>query len=267
MPLAGPPRASSSAWPAALPPIKRAELLRLLTESGHRRTGRSPPRRRCTSSGQPPGPRCPAEPVATDRLVRRQPGRSRPARPRGRSRRGRAGHGGSAGPRRPRPMAGRPADRDPAHRPAVRCCSRRRCTPRCGSTRPPRPTSPPCARAVRSCSTPASGRLTGADSGSRPAARPSRDLHRGPVRLLLHPDRDLAGRRVVVSAGGTREPLDPVRFLGNRSSGRQGYALASVAAARGAHVTVGAANVALPDPAGTHRPAGVHRGRAAQARC
>ncbi len=61
---------------------------------------------------------------------------------------------------------------------------------------------------------------------------------------------DLAGRRVVVSAGGTREYLDPVRFLGNRSSGRQGYALARTAAARGAEVTLIAANVALPDPAG-----------------
>ena len=56
--------------------------------------------------------------------------------------------------------------------------------------------------------------------------------------------------RVVVSAGGTREPLDPVRFLGNCSSGRQGYALARTAAARGAEVTLVAANVELPDPAG-----------------
>ena len=56
---------------------------------------------------------------------------------------------------------------------------------------------------------------------------------------------------MVVTAGGTREPLDPVRFLGNNSSGRQGYALATVAAARGAHVTLIAANCELPDPAGT----------------
>ena len=60
----------------------------------------------------------------------------------------------------------------------------------------------------------------------------------------------LAGRRVVVSAGGTREPLDPVRFLGNRSSGKQGYALAEVAASRGAQVTLISANVALPVPHG-----------------
>jgi phosphopantothenoylcysteine decarboxylase/phosphopantothenate--cysteine ligase len=55
---------------------------------------------------------------------------------------------------------------------------------------------------------------------------------------------------VVVTAGGTREPLDPVRFLGNRSSGKQGYAFAVTAAARGASVTLIAANSALPDPAG-----------------
>ena len=53
-----------------------------------------------------------------------------------------------------------------------------------------------------------------------------------------------------MSAGGTREYLDPVRFLGNRSSGLQGYALARTAAARGAEVTLVAANTALPDPAG-----------------
>ena len=61
---------------------------------------------------------------------------------------------------------------------------------------------------------------------------------------------DLAGRKVVVSAGGTREELDPVRFIGNWSSGRQGYALASAAALRGAAVTLISANSDLPDPAG-----------------
>jgi phosphopantothenoylcysteine decarboxylase / phosphopantothenate---cysteine ligase len=124
---------------------------------------------------------------------------------------------------------------------------------------------------------PASGRLTGADSGqgrlpepdeifavcrellsavSPPgaAATPpsgteiraesARDGGLGPTTVSL------AGRRVVVSAGGTREPLDPVRFLGNRSSGKQGYALAAVAAARGAEVTLVSANVELLVPAG-----------------
>jgi phosphopantothenoylcysteine decarboxylase / phosphopantothenate---cysteine ligase len=99
---------------------------------------------------------------------------------------------------------------------------------------------------------PAVGRLTGADSGIGRLPEPSEIfavartiLTRGPSAAL-----DLAGRHVVVSAGGTREPLDPVRFLGNRSSGRQGYALARTALARGAEVTLIAANTALSDPAG-----------------
>ena len=93
---------------------------------------------------------------------------------------------------------------------------------------------------------PAAGRLTGKDTGPGRLPEPAEiaDL----ARLLLErPDalpRDLAGRRVVVSAGGTREALDPVRFLGNRSSGRQGYALARVAAQRGAVVTLIAAHTA-----------------------
>ena len=96
------------------------------------------------------------------------------------------------------------------------------------------------------------GRLTGADTGRGRLPAPA-DVAALARLLLRHPGalpRDLAGRRVLVTAGGTREALDPVRFLGNRSSGRQGYALALVAAARGAEVTVVAANVALPDPAG-----------------
>ena len=99
---------------------------------------------------------------------------------------------------------------------------------------------------------PAVGRLTGEDTGR--GRLPGPDDVADLARLLLADPgalpRDLAGRRVLVTAGGTREELDPVRFLGNRSSGRQGYALALVAAARGAEVTVVAANVALPDPTG-----------------
>lgn len=100
---------------------------------------------------------------------------------------------------------------------------------------------------------PAEGRLTGADTGKGRLPDPaeifaiSQDAHsRGRV------DRDLEGRRVVVSAGGTREPLDPVRFLGNRSSGLQGYALARTAHSRGAEVTLIAANTNLSDPTGVH---------------
>jgi phosphopantothenoylcysteine decarboxylase/phosphopantothenate--cysteine ligase len=98
---------------------------------------------------------------------------------------------------------------------------------------------------------PAEGRLTGADTGKGRLPEPGEIfetclevLGRGLGGL------DLAGRHVVVSAGGTREYLDPVRFLGNRSSGLQGYALARAAVARGAQVTLVAANVSLPDPAG-----------------
>ncbi|WP_433284604.1 bifunctional phosphopantothenoylcysteine decarboxylase/phosphopantothenate--cysteine ligase CoaBC [Pseudonocardia sp. CA-142604] len=100
---------------------------------------------------------------------------------------------------------------------------------------------------------PASGRLTGKDSGAGRLPDPAEIAEF--ARLLLERGdalpRDLVGRRVVVSAGGTREALDPVRFLGNRSSGRQGYALARVAAQRGAAVTLVAAHTAdLGDPAG-----------------
>ena len=66
-------------------------------------------------------------------------------------------------------------------------------------------------------------------------------------------ERPWAGLRVLVTAGGTREPVDPVRFLGNRSSGRMGLALAEAAVARGAAVTLIAANVALPEPPGVRR--------------
>jgi phosphopantothenoylcysteine decarboxylase/phosphopantothenate--cysteine ligase len=100
---------------------------------------------------------------------------------------------------------------------------------------------------------PAVGRLTGADSGKGRLPDPA-EIAAVVQRLLRRGtslgSTDLAGRHVVVSAGGTREYLDPVRFLGNRSSGRQGYALAVTAAARGARVTLVAANTALPDPAG-----------------
>jgi phosphopantothenoylcysteine decarboxylase/phosphopantothenate--cysteine ligase len=99
---------------------------------------------------------------------------------------------------------------------------------------------------------PASGRLTGADTG--PGRLPEPEELFAVAQALLSRRGDfvvsLAGRRVVVSAGGTREELDPVRFLGNWSTGRQGYALARSATLRGAAVTVVAANVELPDPAG-----------------
>ena len=129
---------------------------------------------------------------------------------------------------------------------------------------------------------PASGQLTGADSGPgrmeepeviaraalraagvspRPAATPAPEPVADVVVLserrraneaarLPRGGVDLAGRRVVISAGGTREPLDPVRFLGNRSSGRQGVALASAALARGAEVVLVAAHLEVDPPEG-----------------
>jgi phosphopantothenoylcysteine decarboxylase / phosphopantothenate---cysteine ligase len=111
---------------------------------------------------------------------------------------------------------------------------------------------------------PASGRLTGADTGAGrlPEAEEITTLAQ---LLLARSDAlpyDLAGVKVLVTAGGTREPIDPVRFIGNRSSGKQGYAVARVMAQRGAEVTLIAGNTAgLIDPAGVEV---VHIGSAAQ---
>ncbi|MDI3386730.1 bifunctional phosphopantothenoylcysteine decarboxylase/phosphopantothenate--cysteine ligase CoaBC [Streptomyces sp. B-S-A8] len=116
---------------------------------------------------------------------------------------------------------------------------------------------------------PAVGRLTGVDTGKGRLPDPGEIYEVCRHVLTRHglargaAEADLAGRHVVVSAGGTREPLDPVRYLGNRSSGKQGYALARTAAARGARVTLIAANAALPDPAGVDV---VHVGTAVQLR-
>ena len=95
---------------------------------------------------------------------------------------------------------------------------------------------------------PAEGRLTGADSGKGRLPEPA-EIAAVCRTVLAGAPQDLVGRRVVVSAGGTREHLDPVRFLGNRSSGRQGYALARAAAARGGEVVL-VSSASLPAPAG-----------------
>ena len=104
---------------------------------------------------------------------------------------------------------------------------------------------------------PDSGRLTGPDTGPGRLPDPA-ELAAVATAALTDPSivrraaaRDLAGLRVVVSAGGTREHLDPVRFLGNRSSGLMGWALARAAVLRGAEVDLVAANVTLPAPPGT----------------
>ena len=101
---------------------------------------------------------------------------------------------------------------------------------------------------------PGVGRLTGSDSGAGRMEEP--DVIVAAALEALQPAtgitaaRDLSGTRIVITAGGTREPLDPVRFLGNRSSGKQGVRLAEAATARGASVVLIAANLEIPAPAG-----------------
>jgi phosphopantothenoylcysteine decarboxylase/phosphopantothenate--cysteine ligase len=99
---------------------------------------------------------------------------------------------------------------------------------------------------------PATGRLTGSDSG--PGRLPEPEVIFDAAMALVQGESDyqlpLAGRTVTISAGGTREPLDPVRFLGNRSSGKQGVALAVAARNAGATVRLLAAHMEVPPPAG-----------------
>jgi len=95
---------------------------------------------------------------------------------------------------------------------------------------------------------PATGRLTGADSGIGRLPETSEILSY--LATVIADIQDFLDKRVLVTAGGTREPIDPVRYIGNRSSGKQGYAIAQVALDRGAEVTILSANVNLPDPVG-----------------
>ena len=95
---------------------------------------------------------------------------------------------------------------------------------------------------------PASGRLTGADSGIGRLPETSEILSY--LASVISENQDLLGKRVLVTAGGTREAIDPVRYIGNRSSGKQGYAVAQAALDRGAQVVIISANVTLPAPIG-----------------
>ena len=94
-----------------------------------------------------------------------------------------------------------------------------------------------------------------AGAGALDAGAGALDAGAGALDTAAHdtPPRDLEGSRVLVTAGGTREPIDPVRYLGNRSSGKMGFALAEVAAARGAEVVLVAAPTSLPTPPGVQR--------------
>ena len=122
-----------------------------------------------------------------------------------------------------------------------------RCTPRCGSTRPPRRTSRRSAPG-RARAGPRAGRLTGGRGAGR-AARARGDRRPALARRKGGAGPDRPGTWCI-SDGGTREPLDPVRYLGNRSSGQQGFALAGAARERGALVTLVAANLTVPTAAG-----------------
>jgi len=95
---------------------------------------------------------------------------------------------------------------------------------------------------------PATGRLTGTDSGVGRLPETSEILSY--LATIIADTQDFLGKRVLITAGGTREAIDPVRYIGNRSSGKQGYAVAQVALDRGAEVTILSANVSLPDPPG-----------------
>ena len=96
---------------------------------------------------------------------------------------------------------------------------------------------------------PDSGQLTGDDSGVGRMSEPE-EILQSINALLDRPPADLSGKKILITAGGTREALDPVRFLGNRSSGKQGIALAERARDRGAEVTLLVANVEVPLPTG-----------------
>jgi phosphopantothenoylcysteine decarboxylase / phosphopantothenate---cysteine ligase len=98
---------------------------------------------------------------------------------------------------------------------------------------------------------PVAGDLAEGEEGMGRMAEPEA-IHARVEALLASPDGLLAGKRVLVSAGGTREPLDAVRYVGNRSSGRMGVALAAEAELRGAEVTLLAANLAVPAPDGVN---------------
>ena len=95
---------------------------------------------------------------------------------------------------------------------------------------------------------PSTGRLTGTDSGVGRLPETSEIL--AYLASITSDSQDLFGKRVLVTAGGTREPIDPIRYIGNRSSGKQGYAVAQAALDRGADVTILSANVNITAPIG-----------------
>ena len=258
--------ASSSGSRGGIAAYKACELLRRFTESGHDVTvvptaAALRVRRRAHLGG---AVRQAGRHRGVDRRAR---GAARADRPVRRPRRGRARPPPTCwpGPRTAWPTTCSPT---PCSPPAARSCSPRPCTPRCGSTPPPEANVATLRARGAVVIEPAEGRLTGADTGKGRLPEPAEIFELVPRACLARGAarrRDLAGRHVVVSAGGTREYLDPVRFLGNRSSGLQGYALARAAAARGAEVTLVAANVDAARPRRRQGGAGRDHRRAARA--
>ena len=246
---------------------KAADLLRQLTEAGHDVTVVPDRGGAASSSARRPGPRC--------RTTRSRPTSG----PVPRTSRTSASAGrptSSSSPRRPPTCSPGPrtawpttCSPTPCSPPAARCCSRRRCTPRCGSTRRRPTTSPPCAAAARSCSSPATGRLTGTDTGKGRLPEPAEIAGSG--RAAAAPARP---RCRTTSPAGTSwsAPAAPASRSTRCASSAtpppagRGSAVAAVAAARGARVTLVAANVELPDAGGHRRGAGGDRARAARGR-
>ena len=246
--MTSPGAASSSASPGASPPTRpsrSAVASSTPAPTSPRSSPRAPPR----FVGATTFSALASEPVQTSLWRRADADPAHPARPDAPT---------SSSSRRPRPgcsaayAAGhlrRPAHRHAARHPGAGASSARRCTPRCGSTRRCRTTSPRCARrGVHVVD--ARARAASPAATSAPAASPT------PSRIVAAVERRARraaatspGCASLVTAGGTREPIDPVRFIGNRSSGKQGHAIAAEAAARGAEVTL-VTTVDRPAPAG-----------------
>ena len=216
---------------------KACELIRLLVAAGHDVAAASDPRGRALRRRR-------------DLLRARSHGgadRSVPAPPARRPDRGRPAHGPHDGAARAR------ARRRRAHRGRARA---RRPGPRRTGDEHPDVGAPGDPGEPRAAASPAASRSSGRRAVSSPRARsasagwPSRPRSSPAPRALLRLSSSLQGKHVVVTAGGTREPIDSVRFIGNRSSGRMGIALADEARRRGARVTLLAANVAAAAPAG-----------------
>ena len=208
---------------------KAVEVCRRLVDAGRPRRAR--PHRGRAALRRPHHLRRPRLRAGVDvALGRAPPDPAHPPRPDRRPRARRAGHRPGPRPLRRRASATTcsPTSCSP---PGRRCSCARPCTPRCGSTPPCRTTCGCCARAASTSSSPRAAAWPAATSAPAAWPTPRRSSRAVDALLAAEHEHDLTGLRVVVTAGGTREPIDPVRFIGNRSSGKQGHAVAEEAAA------------------------------------